>query len=40
VNQNMKDMIKRVDQLSGALQGAGVDVPKRLNGDDQAPTLA
>ena len=33
VNQNMTNMIQRVDQLSGALQGAGIQVPGRLNGE-------
>jgi hypothetical protein len=38
VNSNMRDMTKRVDQLTGALQGAGVDIPKRLNGEPPSPS--
>jgi hypothetical protein len=40
VNSNMRDMIKRVDQLTGALQGAGVNIPKRLGTDEANERLA
>jgi hypothetical protein len=33
VNSQSKEMTKRIDQLQGVLQGAGLAVPDRLNGE-------
>jgi hypothetical protein len=35
VNSQLTAMMKRVDQLTGVLQGAGLEVPGRLNGEDK-----
>jgi hypothetical protein len=34
VNSQLAAMMTRVDQLTGALQGAGVAVPPRLSGEE------
>jgi hypothetical protein len=35
VNSQSKEMTRRIDQLTGVLQGAGLEVPGRLNGEDK-----
>jgi hypothetical protein len=40
VNSQLTGMMKRVDQLTGVLQGAGLVVPDRLNGDPPKPLAA
>jgi hypothetical protein len=34
VNSQLKTVMQRVDQLTGVIQGAGLEVPGRLNGED------
>ena len=37
VNSQLTAMMKRVDQLTGVLQGAGLEVPKRLTAEGDNP---
>ena len=37
VNSQLSAMMKRVEQLTGVLQGAGLEVPKRLNSEGEPP---
>jgi hypothetical protein len=39
VNSQLTAMMRRVDQLTGTLQGAGLDVPPRFNGGDDLPSV-
>jgi hypothetical protein len=38
VNSQLSAMMSRVEQLTGVLQGAGLDVPARIPSDDQPPS--
>jgi hypothetical protein len=38
VNSQLTAMMRRVDQLTGTLQDAGLDVPPRFNGGDYLPS--
>ena len=40
VNSQLHDMMQRVDQLTGVLQGAGLIVPPRLGTDEANERLA
>jgi len=40
VNSQLHDMMQRVDQLTGVLQGAGLQVPGRLGTDEANEKLA
>ena len=40
VNSNMKDLMQRVDQLTGVLQGAGLQVPDRIGHGEAGERLA
>jgi hypothetical protein len=40
VNSQLKTVMQRVDQLTGVLQGAGLQVPPRINGGEKKPPPA
>jgi len=37
VNSQLKTVMQRVDQLTGVIQGAGLEVPGRLDGEEGKP---